>query len=268
MSASPSTMSDLVSSAIAGRLRDEESLRRSLIVSATGHGVGLLLLVFLPGLLGLRSAPSEVVMNVSLDGGAPGAPTGGKTPLSARPVQRAEPKPELPRPEPVRPPAARTPEMVEPLKTTRTPPRTPVTQAPKDASSRTPVSGQQVSKGASNVDTKGAQTNETGLSTGGVAGNANATTGDFCDPQYLGQMISLIHRNWNPNQGVLGTPIVRYIIQRDGTLTDVSLKQTSRFAVLDLNATRAVQLTRAIPPLPSCYPFQTFIVNLSFEYTR
>ncbi len=56
MSASSSTLSDLVSSAIAGRMRDDESLRQSLLVSVIAHGVGMLLIVFLPGLLGLQSA--------------------------------------------------------------------------------------------------------------------------------------------------------------------------------------------------------------------
>ncbi len=158
--------------------------------------------------------------------------------------------------------------MTEPSKATRTPPRPPVTQAPKEAASRTPTTGQQVSRGASMADTKGVPTNETGLSTGGVAGNANTTTGDFCDPQYLGQMISLIHRNWNPNQGVLGVPIVRFTIQRDGTLTDVLLKQSSGRQILDIVANRAVVATKAIPPLPACYPYPTFVVNLSFEYIR
>jgi TonB family protein len=266
MSASPSTMSDLVSSAITGRLRDEESLRKSLIVSVTVHLLGLGMLVVLPQILGLQRQAPDTVMTISL-GGVAGPVTGGMTPLSGRAVQRAEPKPELPKPEPVRPPAQKPPEMVEPSKATRQPPRPQVATAPKEATSRTPTTGPEVLKGAGN-DPRGAHTNEAGLSTGGGGDNSQVSMGNFCDPQYLGQMISSIHRNWNPRQSVVGMPIVRYIIQRDGSLTDVSLKQSSGFAVLDLNATRAVQLTRAIPPLPSCYPNPTFIVNLTFEYTR
>ena len=259
-------MSDLVSSAIAGRLRDHESLRKSLIVSSIGHVSGLALLVFLPGFLGLKPPAPETIMTISLPGGV-GPATGGMTPLTGRAVQRAEPKPELPKPEPVRPPAARTDAMPDPTKATRqTPPRPQVTTAPKQASSRTPTTGPEVRKGAGN-DQTGAPTNEAGLSTGGGT-NAQSEMGNFCDPQYLGQMIALIHRNWNARQTVVGNPIVRYVIQRDGNLTDVSLKQSSGFVVLDFNATRAVQLTRAIPPLPSCYPNPTFIVNLTFEYTR
>lgn len=262
------SMSDLVSSAIAGRLREDESLRKSFAVSVAAHVGGLALLVLLPGLLGLKPSAPETIMTISLPGGV-GPNTGGMTPLTGRAVQRAEPKPELPRPEPVRPPAARTDAMAEPTKTARpTPPRPPVTTAPKEAASRTPTTGPEVKKGAGN-DPTGAPTNELGLSTsGGLGTNSQSEMGNFCDPQYFGQMIALIHRNWNSRQTVIGTPVVRYVIQRDGTLTDVSLKQTSGFVVLDLNATRAVQLTRAIPPLPSCYPNSTFIVNLTFEYTR
>jgi TonB family protein len=266
MATSPSTMSDLVSSAIAGRLRDEESLRKSLIVSATAHVLGLALLVVLPQILGLQRQAPNTVMTISL-GGVVGPATGGMTPLSGRAVQRAEPKPELPKPEPVRPPAAKPPDMADPSKAVRQTPRPAVATAPKEAPGRTPNTGPEVRKGAGN-DPKGAPTNEAGLSTGGAGDNSQVSMGNFCDPQYLGQMISLIHRNWNRGQSVVGMPIVRYIIQRDGTLTDISLRQSSGYTVLDFNAQRAVQATRAIPPLPSCYPNPTFIVNLTFEYTR
>ena len=81
-------MSDLVSSAIAGRLRDDESLRKSLTISAAAHVGALALLVVLPGLLGLREAPETPVMSISV-AGAPGAYTGGMTPLSGRPASSA-----------------------------------------------------------------------------------------------------------------------------------------------------------------------------------
>ena len=63
-------------------------------------------------------------------------------------------------------------------------------------------------------------------------------------------------------------PIVRYVIQRDGQLTDITIRQSSGNGWLDLLAQRAVQQVRAIPPLPACYPNPTFTVNLSFEYIR
>ena len=94
------------------------------------------------------------------------------------------------------------------------------------------------------------------------------TNVNFCDPEYLGQMISLIHRNWQQRQPGTGRPVVRYVIQRDGTLTEITLRQPSGNAGLDFEAQRAVMLTRAIPPLPPCYPHPTYAMNLTFEYIR
>ena len=38
--------------------------------------------------------------------------------------------------------------------------------------------------------------------------------------------------------------------------------------MLDNAAQRAVVLTRAIPPLPACYPHPDYAMNLTFEYIR
>ena len=61
---------------------------------------------------------------------------------------------------------------------------------------------------------------------------------------------------------------MRFVIQRDGTLTDITVRQPSGYYALDTAAYRAVVLTRAIPPLPACYPYPDFAVNLTFEYIR
>jgi hypothetical protein len=46
------------------------------------------------------------------------------------------------------------------------------------------------------------------------------------------------------------------------------VRQPSGYYALDNAAYRAVVLTRAIPPLPACYPHPDFAVNLTFEYIR
>jgi TonB family protein len=257
-------MSDLVSSAIDARLREPDSLRTMLMVSTALHAVAIAAIVVVPGLVGVRTRAPETVMTISL-GGVAGPISGGMTPISSRPVQQVVPS-ELPRPQSVRPPAQKPPEMVEPSKARPTPSR-PVNQAPKQASGRTPTTGAEEKKGQGRVET-GSQHNEAGLSTGGGGDNSQVSLGNFCDPQYIGQMIALIHRNWNNRQPSAGAPVVRYVIQRDGTLTDISLKQASGFQMLDFMAQRAVIQTKALPPLPSCYPYDTFIVNLTFEYIR
>jgi len=258
---------DLVSAAIASRTRAPEGLQRMLGISAAAHVVLMGVVVFLPGWLGDFRRPPDNIMTISI-GGAPGPVTGGMTSIGGRPVQQAAPKPELPRPEPVRPPAPKPPEMVEPTAKARPTPRTPVKQAPPEASSRTPTTGAREKPGQSRVDT-GSQSTETGLSTGGGGGaGGQISVGDFCDPQYLGQMVGLIYRNWNSQQQTLGKPVIRFVIQRDGTLTDITIRQSSGHGMLDTLANRAVILTRTLPPLPSCYPHPTFAVNLTFEYMR
>jgi TonB family protein len=256
--------SDLVSSTLVARAQEPEGLRRMMIVSVIGHVVAIAALVIAPYVLDLRPEQPEVMMEISL-GGAPGPVSGGMSALSGRAVQKVEPKPELPKPEPVRPPAAKTPEMVE--SATKATPKPPVKQASPSTRQAPPTTGETVRAGQSKVET-GSTSNEGGLSTGGGGTGAQMTNVNFCDPEYLGQMISLIHRNWQQNQNAAGRPVVRFVIQRDGTLTDITLRQPSGYTALDFAAQRAVMLTRAIPPLPQCYPHPTYAMNLTFEYIR
>jgi TonB family protein len=259
-------MFDLVTSALAARAHEPEGWRAGLLVSVIAHGLLIGLLVFAPELFGPRASEPRTIMTISL-GGAPGPVSGGLNPIAGRPVQQATPPPELPKPQSVRPPAAKTPEMTEPVPSVKPAPKTPVREAPREASGRTPTTGAQERPGQARVDT-GSESNEMGLSTGGGGTGDRISLGDFCDPQYLGQMVALIRRNWNSRQPVAATAFVRYTIQRDGKLTDIQLSQSSRFQMHDMLAMRAVQLTGALPPLPACYPNPTLTVNLAFEYIR
>jgi TonB family protein len=255
--------SDLVSSTLVARAQEPEGLRKMMFVSVAGHVAAIAALVIAPWFVDLGPAQPEVVMEIGI-AATPGPVTGGLSSLSGKAVQKAEPKPELPKPEPVRPPAAKTPEMVE--RATKATPKPPVKQASQSTRQAPPTTGETVRPGQSKVDT-GSTSNEGGLSTGGGGTGAQMTNVNFCDPEYLGQMISLIHRNWQQQNGA-GRPVVRYVIQRDGTLTDITLRQSSGNAGLDFYAQRAVMLTRAIPPLPPCYPHPTYAMNLTFEYIR
>jgi TonB family protein len=67
---------------------------------------------------------------------------------------------------------------------------------------------------------------------------------------------------------VAGAAVVKMTIQRDGRLTDVAVEQSSGYTALDLNAQRAIQITRQLPPLPAEYPNQTLTVHLTFKYQR
>ncbi len=258
--------SDLVSSTIVARAQEPDGLRRMMIVSTVGHVAAIAAIIIAPWLFNAHAEQPAVLMEVSL-GGAPGPVTGGMTPLAGRPIQQAVPRPELPKPQPLRPPAAKTPDMVE--NTTKAPTKPAVRQPTSSASTRQapPTTGEAVRPGQARAET-GSTSNEAGLSTGGGGSGAQNTLANFCDPQYLGQMVALVHRNWDQRQNVVAKPVVRFVIQRDGTLTDIAVRQPSGYYALDNAAYRAVVLTRAVPPLPACYPHPNFAVNLTFEYIR
>lgn len=238
-------------------------------LSVAAH-VALAVAVFLlpAAWLGMRSVEEQPVMTVSLAGPV-GPQTGGRQAESRQATQSVAPLEA--RPQPVAPPTARTPEMVEP---TKAPPRkTPppkVTQAPRDAPTRTaPSTGQQVQSGDALANTQ----TTTRVPFGGTASGSGGTgarvdVGSFCCPQYLATLQDRILRNWESRQQSLGTAIVTFKVQRDGTLTEVVVERTSGNQNLDFIATRAVRLTQQVPPLPVEYTNPSLTVHLTFEYQR
>jgi len=71
---------------------------------------------------------------------------------------------------------------------------------------------------------------------------------------------------WNQNyRATAGQVVVRFTIQRDGSLTDVLVERTGD-PTLNIAAQRAVVLTRNCPPLPDAFPNPTLTVHLNFQY--
>lgn len=258
---------DAVTEILSDRARQASGLERMLGASTLGHVALVALVVFGPGSwFGARSVKEdENVMTISL-GGAPGPRDGGFTPMGGRPIQEAitETKPVV---EPVRPPAARTPEMVEPTKTAPKKVETRTRDDAKDPRGRTPTKGQEVQKGTAVADT-GGKGQGFGLSPGGGGTGSYLDTANFCCPEYISLMLELIRRNWDHNQGASGTALVKYTIQRDGTLTAVQVEKSSGFQALDYMASRSLVLTRKLPPLPAAFTESSLTVHLVFEYQR
>lgn len=218
--------------------------------------------------LGVSQKPEDVVMTVSL-AGAIGPQSGGRQVEAAQAVQTQAPP--APRPEPVAPPTAKAPEMIEP---TKAPPRKnpppPVKQAPQDAPTRTaPSKGAEVQPGQAIANTGSTSRTPFGGTASGSGGTgARIDVGDFCCQQYLAAMQERILRNWESRQQTLGTTILTFTVQRDGTLSAVAVERSSGNPTLDFIATRALRLTQRIPPLPTEYPNQTLLVHMTFEYQR
>jgi periplasmic protein TonB len=276
-------MAETVTTVILSRSREPEGLGAMLVWSALAHVVAVAVLVMTP-LPRVQDEPRPV-MTISL-GGAPGPRTGGITQMGGRPVQAPPPDEPLPSRRAEAAPAAAQPAMTVPAPqppptrrpdppprpqqapARRTPPAQPVQQAPLQATGRTPVTGEEPRPGSTPVET-GVRGQGFGLSTGGGGGSGvELDVADFCCPDYLDQMIALIHRNWHQSHGVSGRVTVRFTIRRDGTVDAVRLARPSGYWALDNAAERAVHLTARLPPLPVQFTNPTLTVNLTFEYQR
>ena len=260
---------DAVSEILQGRQAADDGLARMASFSAGLHVILLVAAALAPAgwLVSLPARSDENVMTISL-AGTEGPRAGGMTAIGSRPVQELTPL-ESKRPEPVRAPAAVRPEMIEPTKAPplkRPPP--PVKSAPRDARSTTATKGAEVRSGTAVAET-GARGQGFGLTTGGGGGTgATLDVGDFCCPEYINTMVELIRRNWDSKQAVEGTTMMKFTIQRDGTLTAIQVERASGTPALDLMSQRALVLTKQLPPLPAGYPNPSLSVHLRFDYTR
>ena len=122
-------------------------------------------------------------------------------------------------------------------------------------------------EGSTRTET-GARGQGFGLTTGGGGGTgATLDVGNFCCPEYLEQMMQLIQRNWSANQGLTGTTVMKFTIERSGTINNVQIERPSGFVALDLAAQRALLLTR-LPELPVAFSNPTLTVHMRFEYQQ
>jgi TonB family protein len=260
-----------VSDVLRDRMQEPDGFQRMATISIAAHGVLIAIVLFAPGGWSSRNADVAPVMFISLGGGTPGPANGGQTALGGRAVQEVRPVDEKPVREAARPPAAKTPEMTLPdpkAKTTKaTTPPAPVKNAPDDARGRVPIKGDQTRPGTALADT-GVRGQGFGLSTGGgTAGSGSyLDVANFCCPDYIQRMSDQIHENWQPQPNFAGQAIVKFTIQRDGTITGVALEKSSGATGPDITAQRAIAMTKQLPPLPAQFTNPTLTVHLSFVY--
>jgi TonB family protein len=259
-------MIEAVSDIIAARSREPEGLNRMIALSVAAHVVVVAVLMFAPKPDFSDDAP-RTVMTISL-GGAPGPRSGGMTQMGGRAVQAAQPlESRRSRAEPA--PAPKAPEMSLPRPDARPrPPQARPAQAPQESTARTPSTGPEPREGTARAET-GARGRGFGLTTGGGGGaGAQLDVANFCCPEYVATFVQRIQQNWNQNQGVTAEVVVKFTIQRDGTMTDVQVEKPSGFIALDMAAQRAVLATARLPPLPAQFTNPTLTVHLTFDYSR
>ena len=238
-----------VTDVIVARRQRQEPFNTMLVWSLAAHTCVLTFLLFGPMDWRLAADEPRSVMSISLSG-APGPRAGGMTPMGGRATPPTPPK-ATPRAMPPPPPKAA--ERVVPTRTPRRPRAVPPPAEPQTGVTRTET---------------GARGQGFGLSTGGSGGSGvQLDTANFCCPEYIEQMVTLIQRNWQAGQGVRGATVMKFTITRDGLIQGVMVERPSGFLVLDLAAERALLTTR-LPELPAPFPNPTLTVHITFEYQR
>ena len=250
------------------RAGEVDDIRRTLAVSAVAHLVAVGVLLATPGAFLNRADQDLASMSIRL-GGPDGPGEGGLTPLGGRPIQEIIPLMELRRPQWIQPPADTVPEVVVPVEDApRVEPESEVETAPDEARGRQLTRGPQLQEGNAMSDT-GTDGIGVGLSAGGLGGSGSELSlSDFCCPEYLATMVSLIRERWDSNQETTGAAVIHFTIRRDGRIDAVGVDRTSGYIALDQSARRAILLTRQLPPLPSVFTEENLIVRLTFEYRR
>jgi TonB family protein len=238
-----------VTDVIVSRRQQADPFQAMVAWSIAAHVVVLLLLVFAFDWNVSADDTPTTVMTISLSG-APGPRAGGMTPMGGRAIP--EPTPEPPRPLPP-PPKPREEAVPTKAPVRRPPPPKPSTEEPQPGVTRTET---------------GARGQGFGLTTGGAGGSGvQLDVTNFCCPEYIEQMVTLIQRNWQQNQGVRGSTGMKFTIARNGSIQGVMVERPSGFLALDLAAERALLSTR-LPELPFQFPNPTLTVHVTFDYQR
>src|SRR4029434_9966787 len=171
--------------------------------------------------------------------GGPAGPRTGMTPIGQQAVQAPLPDQAV---KAASAPAPVTPEMT--LPNPRSKPRQQVKNAPKEATAKTPSTGETPQEGPAKAETRvrgqGFGWSGGGGGTGGVQLDIS---GEFCCPEYIVSMKSLIEQNWVQKQGLIGITTMKFTIRSDATLQDIQLEKSSGFEVLDNEAKRALLRT-------------------------
>jgi TonB family protein len=112
-----------------------------------------------------------------------------------------------------------------------------------------------------------------GDGTGGGSGGGQLGMDNFPYAYYLQNIQDRISSRWFQSlvdPGVSGTfrTLVYFRIFRDGSISDVEVKESSGLPSLDLSAKRAIINAAPFPPLPTDYDEQHLGIRLIFEHSK
>src|SRR5262249_38793664 len=105
----------------------------------------------------------------------------------------------------------------------------------------------------------------------GMGGNVGVGGATFDQPDfnysyYVERMLVTIGMNWfKPAESVPISPMIRFRIERDGTINDPQIERSSGLPFVDRAALRAVMASSPLPPLPPEFSGRYLGVHLIFE---
>jgi hypothetical protein len=252
-------MSDSVSDILTLRAASEPRFSKSVWSSVVVHVLGVAALFLSHEYLITHRKPAPKIMTITL-GGSIGPRSTGMNAAGARPVDIAAPQPKH---EPIKTAASQASTMTLPIKSEPKPTvdkALPITSMPKP-----PTVGEQVRQGTALAET-GSTSSTKGLTIGGSGGGAPPMLeiADFCCPEYLQGVVDRIQSVWNKNVPERGEATLRFVIKRDGTITDITTdKTTSRF--LELQSLSALARAR-LDSLPAAFKDDHLVIHLRFPY--
>jgi TonB family protein len=223
-------------------------VKRAFAVSSAAH-IAFLILMMVPG-FHRTQIPLAQVINVKLVGEE--KPEVKKAPKVETPAPRVEVEKEPEKPKMTYKPKTKT-RKTEAPKTETNPPKTEEKpkEEPKKAEDKPRVSGTQAATGAKS--------------------SVRVDDENFKFAYYLEIVRETISYNWSPppvsasQEGVMTT--VYFKIARDGRVSGVKVEEKSSFDLFDRSATRAVNISSPLPPLPSGFSGRWLGVHFEFEQT-
>lgn len=259
---------DAVTEVLIDRAHDVDRLTRMMVVSLVAHALVLTAVALSPRFMPQAAPVDEHPLIISLAGGE--GPIQGHNPASALPVQQVAP--DVTKPKTDTPPALAKPEMVEAVKAAKPEPKAAAKPEPKKTEpqlhGRTPTQGAEIRQGTARVDTgQTAAIQFGGLATGGGGSGARTDVSNFCCPEYLAIIQRTVVANTNSQQGQPGTMTMKFVIHRDGSITDVSVAEGNN-QYLELAARRGLEKTQMqkLPPLPAGYSGDRLTVLMDLRF--
>ncbi len=189
--------------------------------------------------------------------------------VQAGSIKGGSPAVTAPEPQPERPKIEKPPEEAPPPPTEKAKLLPAKKEDKKKAPSAPPAATSRKGADAHPASPPAATRGEGGpLGAGGNVGIGGATFDqpDFNYSYYIERMLVTIGTNWfKPAQMVPTSPVIRFQILRDGTISGADVERTSGLAFVDRAALRAVLASSPLPPLPAEFAGDHLGVHLIFE---